>query len=131
MKEIRGEAKSIRQPLGGSKYVIDYYQREYKWKKKQLSELLEDLPAELMESYEFDHEANFAEYRNHIGGLLLRPKSFNASYGDLEFGKSLHEKVYEHNPVFKKADLDERPALYRQLADVLWGPDKLLPEGGA
>ena len=32
---------------------------------------------------EFAHPADFAEYRNRIGGLLLLPKSFNASYGDL------------------------------------------------
>src|SRR5271156_2518186 len=78
------------------------------------------------------------EYRNRIGGLLLLPKSFNASYGDLPYAKkrehyvgqnllarSLHERAYDHNPgfvrfiaeselpfhahpVFRKADLDER-----------------------
>lgn len=107
---------------------------------------------------EFDHEADFAEYRNRIGGLLLLPKSFNASYGDLEYetkrehyikqnllAQSLHEKAYEHNPGFKKlikntglpfkahphfkkADLDERQALYREIAEVLWSPERLLPE---
>lgn len=110
---------------------------------------------------EFDHEADFAEYRNRIGGLLLLPKSFNASFGDLPYtekrehylkqnllAQSLHEKGYEHNPgfkkliqntglsfkahpVFKKADLDERQVLYRQIAEVLWSPDRLLPEGSA
>ena len=30
---------------------------------------------------EFGHPTDFAEYRNRIGGLLLLPKSFNASYG--------------------------------------------------
>ena len=32
---------------------------------------------------EFAHPSDFAEHRNRIGGLLLLPKSFNASYGDL------------------------------------------------
>ena len=32
---------------------------------------------------EFAHPSDFQEYRNRIGGLLLLPKSFNASYGDL------------------------------------------------
>ena len=107
---------------------------------------------------EFDHETEFAEYRNRIGGLLLLPKSFNASYGDIEYGKkrehylmqnllaqSLHEKAYEHNPGFikfikqtglpfkphanfKKTDLDARQALYRRLAEELWNPSRLLPE---
>ena len=31
MKEIQGEAKTIRKLLNGAKYAIDYYQREYKW----------------------------------------------------------------------------------------------------
>jgi hypothetical protein len=38
MKEIKGEAKTIRKLLNGAKYSIDYYQREYKWQSKQLCE---------------------------------------------------------------------------------------------
>lgn len=38
---------------------------------------------------EFSHAADFAEYRNRIGGLLLLPKSFNASYGDLSYPEKL------------------------------------------
>ena len=34
---------------------------------------------------EFTHPSEFQEYRNRIGGLLLLPKSFNASYGDLPY----------------------------------------------
>jgi uncharacterized protein DUF1524 len=34
---------------------------------------------------EFAHPGDFQEYRNRIGGLLLLPKSFNASYGDLPY----------------------------------------------
>jgi len=64
---------------------------------------------------EFSHPADFAEHRNRIGGLLLLPKSFNASYGDLAYesklphyntqsnnllARSLHPQCYEHNPGF-------------------------------
>ena len=38
---------------------------------------------------EFSHPADFAEHRNRIGGLLLLPKSFNASYGDLTYADKL------------------------------------------
>lgn len=92
---------------------------------------------------EFQHQSEFEDYRNHIGGLLLLPKTFNASYNDLEYAKkvdhyfgqnllarSLHPKCYERNPgflafvsksglpfkahsTFRKADLDERQKLYR------------------
>ena len=100
----------------------------------------------------------FSEYRNHIGGLLLLPKSFNASYSDLPYAEkrehypkqnllasSLHEKAYERNPgflrfieesglpfrphaEFKKADLDARQDLYQKLAERIWGPDRLMRE---
>ena len=107
---------------------------------------------------EFAHPSEFAEYRNHIGGLLLLPKSFNASYGDLPYAEkrghyrgqnllacSLHEHAYEHNPgfrrfieesglsfhahaEFKKTDLDARQGLYRQLAERIWDPERLARE---
>jgi hypothetical protein len=107
---------------------------------------------------EFAHHADFAEHRNRIGGLLLLPKSFNASYGDLPYeeklrhyntqnllARSLHPQCYDHNPGFLrlvqssglpfrphehfwKADLEERGALYRQLAECIWNPDDLLQE---
>jgi hypothetical protein len=110
---------------------------------------------------DFKHPNDFQEYRNRIGGLLLLPKTFNASYGDLPYKKkrehylkqnllaqSLHERAYERNPGFlrfvkgtalpfhahadfKKADLDERQKLYRQLAEQIWNPGRLLDEVNA
>jgi hypothetical protein len=107
---------------------------------------------------EFEHPADFEEYRNRIGGLLLLPKSFNASYGDLPYAEkrkhylkqnllaqSLHEEAYEHDPgflrfvkesglpfrphpEFKKADLDARQDLYRRLAEQIWSPERLEKE---
>ena len=107
---------------------------------------------------EFGHPTDFAEYRNRVGGLVLLPKSFNASYGDLPYGEkrrhylkhnllaqSLHEQAYERDPGFAgfvrssglpfkahgdflKADLDARQELYRQLAEKVWGPDRLARE---
>jgi uncharacterized protein with ParB-like and HNH nuclease domain len=105
---------------------------------------------------DFQHPADFTEYRNRIGGLLLLPKKFNASYGDLTYeeklphyntqnllARSLHPQCYDHNPgfmqfversglpfrphnEFKKADLEERTALYRKIAEQIWNPDDLL-----
>ena len=40
MKEIRGDAKNLRALLAVSKYAIDYYQREFRWQTKQITELL-------------------------------------------------------------------------------------------
>ena len=104
---------------------------------------------------EFEHPYDFQEYRNRIGALVLLPKRFNASYGSLPYtekreyyatqnllAKSLHEVAYDHNPgfrqfiedsglefkahpEFKKADLDERQLLYRQIAERIWDPERL------
>lgn len=107
---------------------------------------------------EFAHPTDFEEYRNHIGGLLLLPKSFNASYQDKTYAdkrdhyfgqnllaQSLCDQAYSNNPgflkyikesglafkphtQFRKIDLDERQALYRQLAEQIWNPDRLQQE---
>ena len=104
---------------------------------------------------EFPHPADFYDYRHRIGGLLLLPKSFNASYGDLPYdqklphyngqnllARSLHTAGYDHNPgflkyvernslpfesheQFKRADLDKRQDLYRRVADEIWDPARL------
>lgn len=105
---------------------------------------------------EFSHPADFTEHRNRIGGLLLLPKSFNASFGDLPYAdklphynaqnllaRSLHPQCYEHNPGFvrfveqsalpfvahahfNKDDLETRSQLYRLLAERIWNPADLL-----
>jgi len=110
---------------------------------------------------EFAHPSEFAEYRNRVGGLLLLPKEFNASYSDLPYAEkrehyrsqnllawSLHERAYEHNPgfvrfvresglpfrphpEFKKADLDARQELYLRLAEQVWSPERLEREAAS
>ena len=110
---------------------------------------------------EFSHPSDFDEHRNRIGGLLLLPKSFNASYGDMPYAekhehyntqnllaRTLYSLCYEHNPrfiqwmkstglpfrahaEFKKADLEERGELYRQIAERIWDPAALLREVAA
>lgn len=104
---------------------------------------------------EFGHPADFQEFRNRIGGLLLLPKSFNASYSDLPYeqkrehylkqnllAQSLHPKCYERNPGFskfidrsglpfkpyehfKRVDLEERQRLYLQLAERTWSVERI------
>lgn len=104
---------------------------------------------------EFEHDADFHEHRNRIGGLLLLPRKFNASYGALPYteklgyyfsqnllARSLHPDCYDHNPgflafvrrsglpfephpQFRREDLDQRQALYQQLAETVWNPEDL------
>ena len=56
MREIRGDAKNIRTLLGGGKFAIDYYQREFRWEKKQVAELINDLADKFLESHESGNE---------------------------------------------------------------------------
>lgn len=105
---------------------------------------------------EFTHPADFHEFRNRIGGLLLLPKAFNASYGDLPYdqklshyfgqnllARSLHDKCYEHNPgflnfyhdnqlpfepynQFNRSTIEKRQRLYQEIAERLWSPTRIV-----
>ena len=76
MKEIRGDAKSIRALLSGAKFSVDYYQREYRWETKQIAELLEDLSEKFLESYEQGDERSAVEQYGHyfLGSIIISDK---------------------------------------------------------
>jgi len=109
---------------------------------------------------EFDQRSEFDDYRNCLGGLLLLPKSFNASYGDLPYedklqyyysqnllAQSLHPKCYERNPgfaryknetglsfraheQFSKLTLMLGTTYTQNLAERIWDPCRLRREAG-
>ena len=71
MKEIRGQEQSIKQ-LIGKKYAVDSYQREYRWEKKQLDDLLDDLLAAFDEHYKDVHErSDVKEYGQYFLGPII------------------------------------------------------------
>ena len=51
MKKIDGSPKSLKQLLLNTKYTIHYYQREYRWGRKQIEELIDDLTSEFLNNY--------------------------------------------------------------------------------
>lgn len=135
----------------GSKYV------EFSQRSGKNAYQIEHIWANHIERHadEFNHASDFEEYRNRIGGLLLLPRSFNASFGDMEYSEkrehyfgqnllaaSLYDKAYSHNPgfekfiknsglefeshaEFKKDDLDKRQKLYLALAEKVWDSKRL------
>ena len=76
MRRIDGDAKSVRGMLGGSKFAIDYYQREYRWKSKQVAELLDDLAEKFLESHEPGNERSAVEQYGHyfLGSIIISDK---------------------------------------------------------
>lgn len=108
----------------------------------------------------FQDENSFNDFRHNFGGLVLLPKSKNASYNDLPYLKkvehypkenlltaSLNDATYKNNTRFNRfiaekelnfkayenftpAQLAERKLLYRQMVENLWGVDRLREEAG-
>ncbi len=72
MQEIQAKTRSIRELLSGAKYGIDYYQREYKWQAKQISELVYDLTGAFLEDYQEGHKrADVANYGHYFLGSIV------------------------------------------------------------
>src|SRR3954471_9678353 len=71
-REIDGKGRTIRELLAARKYSIDYYQREYKWQQKQVSELLDDLAEKFLESHaEGNERSAVAEYGHYFLGAII------------------------------------------------------------
>src|SRR5258706_2917151 len=65
VSKIDAQAKSVNDLLSNKKYAIDYYQREYKWETKQVTELLEDLETKFLDNYEEGHSRIEVERYSH------------------------------------------------------------------
>ena len=51
MQNIEGDDKTLEVLLSGAAFGIDYYQREYRWKRKQLQELVDDLHGQFLQTW--------------------------------------------------------------------------------
>lgn len=72
MQEIQGKTRTVRELLSGTKYGIDYYQREYKWQAKQIVELVSDLTGAFLEDYQETHQhAEVANYGHYFLGSIV------------------------------------------------------------
>lgn len=76
MKKIDGAAKSVRDVLKGNKYSIDYYQREYKWESKQLTELINDLSSKFAQAWDPAHAPSDVEKYPYyfLGSIIISEK---------------------------------------------------------
>ena len=74
---VDARTKSVRELLNGAKYSIDFYQREYKWETRHITELLDDLESKFFDSYQRKHNRKEVEKYAHyfLGSIVLSRKS--------------------------------------------------------
>ena len=84
MNRIDARSKSISQLLEKTKYSIDYYQREYKWKREHVTALLDDLETKFLSEYEEGHEPRkVQEYAHYfLGPIIISRKNSTNSIVD-------------------------------------------------
>ncbi|MEM2125995.1 MAG: DUF262 domain-containing protein [Candidatus Methanosuratincola sp.] len=77
MNKIDARSKTIRELLEKVKYNIDYYQREYKWKKEHIIALIDDLTTKFLEQYEEEHEPQRVQQYAHyyLGPIIISRKN--------------------------------------------------------
>lgn len=84
MNEIRAEDKSVRQVLDNVKYVVDFFQRDYRWEKKHIEQLIIDLTNKFTENYdETDTREEVEKYERYfLGPIVLSKKDEGMSIID-------------------------------------------------
>lgn len=71
MSEINHHLRSIKEVLGKT-YKVPFYQREYRWKRKQFEELLNDLQEEFLNHFDVSHGRDrVAQYKSYFLGTIL------------------------------------------------------------
>jgi len=81
IREIEGKGRSVRELLANRRYRVDYYQREYKWQTKQLSELIDDLTTKFFESFDPSHDrSEVAGYAHYFLGSIIISSKGNEKY---------------------------------------------------
>jgi Protein of unknown function DUF262/Domain of unknown function (DUF4268)/Protein of unknown function (DUF1524) len=75
-RSIDGRARTVRELLDKAKYSIDFYQREYAWKERQVRELIDDLTGKFLDSYEHGHSRREVEGYGHyfLGSIVISHK---------------------------------------------------------
>lgn len=74
--KIEAHDKTVRAILDKTKYTIDIFQREYRWRSEQVEQLLIDLTSRFLSNYEETHERggvqNYTRY--FLGSIILSQK---------------------------------------------------------
>lgn len=81
MSSITPHYRTVQQLLQSQSYSIDEYQREYKWEKENIDELLSDLLGKFSNSYQPDHSTKeVSKYGEYFLGSIIVSKRNGKSY---------------------------------------------------
>lgn len=74
--KIDANDQTLLQVLDNQKYSVDYYQREYSWKKKHVDQLITDLTSSFLSDYKVHHEkGDVRDYNSYyLGPFVLSEK---------------------------------------------------------
>ncbi|MFW6149638.1 MAG: DUF262 domain-containing protein [Atribacterota bacterium] len=72
-QKIDADDKNLREILDTQKYTIDYFQREYRWERKHIEQLITDLEASFFSNFKSNHERQDVESYNsyYLGPLVI------------------------------------------------------------
>lgn len=81
MSSITPHYRTIQQLLQSQSFSIDVYQREYKWEKENIDELLSDLQETFRSCYQEGHETQkVASYKDYFLGSIIISKRNGENY---------------------------------------------------
>lgn len=79
MEKIDGKEKSLRDLLQSKKYTLHYYQREYRWQRKHVEEMIDDLTTEFLGNYQPEHKReDVKKYGVYFMGSIVLAGNENA-----------------------------------------------------
>jgi uncharacterized protein with ParB-like and HNH nuclease domain len=81
MSAITPHYRTVQELLQSQSFAIDEYQREYKWEKKHVDELLSDLLSKFYGSYRQDHDTQkVSSYEEYFLGSIIVSKRNGKNY---------------------------------------------------
>lgn len=84
MNKIDANDRTVRQVLDKVKYIVDFFQREYRWERKHIEQLIDDLTTKFLTNYNKTHKRrdvqNYDKY--YLGPIVLSEKKEGKSIID-------------------------------------------------
>ena len=108
MSTITPHYRSVQQLLQSQSFAIDEYQREYKWERENINELVDDLRGKFLNCYQTDDETEkVSTYEDYFLGSIIISKRNGKNYlvdGQQRITSLTLLLIYLHNAA-KKQDL--------------------------